>query len=153
MLQGKSRYLIRCLFNRPFRHLSERPFLFGRAVIKWGRLILLQNAVDFKEYQEKSRKTAKYPDAGHNFVYPTLGLAGEAGEVAEKIKKVIRDKGGVMDGETRELIKKELGDVLWYVSQLATELNLSLNDIAEHNIEKLYSRLERGKINGNGDNR
>jgi NTP pyrophosphatase (non-canonical NTP hydrolase) len=109
--------------------------------------------MDFKEYQEKSRKTALYPNKDNNFVYPTLGLAGEAGEVSEKIKKVIRDKGGVIDDETRELIKKELGDVLWYVSQLATELELSLDDVAEHNIEKLYSRMERNVLHGDGDNR
>lgn len=109
--------------------------------------------MDFKEYQEKSRKTALYPDKDNNFVYPTLGLAGEAGEVSEKIKKVIRDKGGVIDDETREMIKKELGDVLWYVSQLATELGLLLDDVAEHNIEKLYSRMERNVLHGDGDNR
>ena len=109
--------------------------------------------MDFKEYQEKSRKTALYPNKDNNFIYPTLGLAGEAGEVSEKIKKVIRDKGGVIDDETRESIKKELGDVLWYVSQLATELELSLDDVAEHNIEKLYSRMERNVLHGDGDNR
>src|SRR3989338_5391100 len=109
--------------------------------------------MNFEEYQKKSRKTDKYPEADNNFVYPTLGLAGESGEVAEKIKKVIRDKGGKIDDETRELIKKELGDVLWYVAQLATELGLSLDDVASHNIEKLYSRLERDKLNGSGDNR
>lgn len=109
--------------------------------------------MNFDEYQEKSRKTALYPDKDNNFVYPTLGLSGEAGEVAEKIKKVIRDKGGIIDDETREAIKKELGDVLWYVSQLATELGLSVDEIAEKNIEKLYSRMERGKLQGNGDNR
>ncbi len=107
----------------------------------------------FQEYQEKSRKTALYPNVGNNFVYPTLGLAGETGEVAEKIKKVIRDKGGVMGEETKTELKKELGDVLWYVTQIAAELNLSLDDIAALNIEKLYSRLERGKISGSGDNR
>lgn len=109
--------------------------------------------MDFDEYQKKSRKTALYPDAGNNFVYPTLGLSGEAGEVAEKIKKVIRDKNGKIDQETKDMIKKELGDVLWYVAQLATELGLTLDEVAEHNIEKLYSRLERGKIGGSGDNR
>ncbi|KKQ47065.1 MAG: hypothetical protein US66_C0020G0003 [Candidatus Moranbacteria bacterium GW2011_GWD2_37_9] len=98
--------------------------------------------MNFNEYQNKSRKTAIYPDAGSNFVYPTLGLSGEAGEVAEKIKKVIRDKNGKIDQETKEMIKKELGDVLWYVAQLATELGLTMDDIAEHNIKKLYSRLE-----------
>lgn len=109
--------------------------------------------MNFEEYQKKSRVTAKYPDAGKNYIYPTLGLAGESGEVAEKIKKVIRDKGGIVDEETKEMIKKELGDVLWYVSQIATELGLTLDDIAEHNIEKLASRMERGKLGGDGDNR
>ena len=107
----------------------------------------------FEEYQKKSRKTAVYPNAGNNFIYPTLGLSGEAGEVAEKIKKVIRDKEGVVDEEQKKEIEKELGDVLWYVSQLASELGLSLEDIAEKNIEKLYSRMDRGKLQGNGDNR
>ena len=109
--------------------------------------------MDFNEYQKKALKTAIYPDKGSNFVYPTLGLAGEAGEVAEKVKKVIRDKGGQPDQETKDMLKKELGDVLWYISQLATELNLSLDEIAEKNIEKLISRLERGKISGSGDDR
>lgn len=107
----------------------------------------------FEEYQKKSRKTAKYPDADHNFIYPTLGLVGEAGEVAEKIKKVLRDDGGEISSEKREEIKKELGDVLWYIAQVATELNLPLTEIAEYNIEKLTSRLERGMISGSGDNR
>ncbi len=107
----------------------------------------------FNEYQNDSRKTALYPNIGNNFVYPTLGLAGEAGEVAEKIKKVIRDKGGIVDEITKQEIKKELGDVLWYVSQIASELGLSLEDVASENIKKLFSRLERGKINGSGDNR
>jgi NTP pyrophosphatase (non-canonical NTP hydrolase) len=109
--------------------------------------------MDFKEYQEKSRKTAFYPNKDNNFIYPTLGLSGEAGEVAEKIKKVIRDKDGVIDDETKEMIKKELGDVLWYVAQLATELGLSLDEIAGSNIDKLYDRMERGKLKGSGDNR
>lgn len=109
--------------------------------------------MDFKEYQKKSRKTAKYPDVDSNFIYPTLGLAGEAGEVAEKIKKIIRDDGGQVLPERKKEIEKELGDVLWYLTQIATELNLELDQIAEKNIEKLYSRLERGQIGGSGDNR
>jgi NTP pyrophosphatase (non-canonical NTP hydrolase) len=109
--------------------------------------------MNFEEYQKKSRKTAIYPNAGSNFIYPTLGLSGEAGEVAEKIKKVIRDKNGIIDGETKEDVEKELGDVLWYVSQIATELELSLDDIAQINIKKLYDRLDRGKLSGSGDNR
>jgi NTP pyrophosphatase (non-canonical NTP hydrolase) len=109
--------------------------------------------MNFKEYQKKSRKTAIYPNADNNFIYPTLGLAGEAGEVAEKIKKVIRDKNGVIDDEKKKEIEKELGDVLWYVSQLASELGLSLEEVADKNIEKLYSRMDRGKLGGDGDNR
>lgn len=109
--------------------------------------------MNFEEYQKKSRKTAQYPSVGGNFVYPTLGLAGEAGEVAEKIKKVIRDDGGEVTAEKKKELEKELGDVLWYVSQIATEIGLSLEKIASGNIEKLYSRLERGKLRGSGDDR
>lgn len=109
--------------------------------------------MDFKEYQEKSRKTAIYPNKDNNFVYPTLGLSSEAGEVSSKIKKIIRDDDGVVSEEKKLEIKKELGDVLWYISQLASELGLSLDSVAEKNIEKLSSRLERGKLKGSGDNR
>jgi NTP pyrophosphatase (non-canonical NTP hydrolase) len=107
----------------------------------------------FDHYQKKSRKTAVYPNKGKNFVYPVLGLVGEAGEVAEKIKKIIRDDGGKMSKFKKDEIKKELGDVLWYTAQLATELRLSLVDVANHNLEKLLSRKKRGKIHGSGDNR
>lgn len=106
-----------------------------------------------EEYQNKSRATALYPNVGQNFVYPTLGLAGEAGEVAEKIKKIIRDKAGVASAEDKTEIKKELGDVLWYISQIASELDLSLEEVAEGNLAKLQSRHKRGKISGSGDNR
>ncbi len=107
----------------------------------------------FTEYQAKSRLTAIYPNRDNNFIYPTLGLAGEAGEVAEKIKKIIRDKNSFVSPEDQQEINKELGDVLWYVAQIATELKLSLDDVAENNIAKLASRLERNQIKGNGDNR
>lgn len=107
----------------------------------------------FEEYQKLSRETALYPDKDKNFVYPTLGLSGEAGEVAEKIKKVLRDKNGIIDQQTKEEIKKELGDVLWYCAQIATELGLSLDQVATFNIEKLFSRKDRGVLHGNGDNR
>jgi len=109
--------------------------------------------MNFNDYQIKSRKTAKYPAIGHAVIYPTLGLVNEAGEVAGKIKKVFRDKDGEINPETRDALKAELGDVLWYMAQVATELNLSLDDIAEANIAKLMDRLERGKIKGDGDNR
>jgi len=109
--------------------------------------------MDFNDYQTKSRKTAKYPAIGHAVIYPTLGLVNEAGEVAGKIKKVFRDKDGEISPETRDALKAELGDVLWYIAQVATELDLTLDEIAEYNIAKLLDRLERGKIRGDGDNR
>jgi NTP pyrophosphatase (non-canonical NTP hydrolase) len=109
--------------------------------------------MDFNEYQTKSRATAKYPAIGHAVIYPTLGLVNEAGEVAGKIKKVFRDKEGQINSEIREALKAELGDVLWYLAQVATELDLHLDEIAEHNIAKLLDRQARGKIQGDGDNR
>jgi len=109
--------------------------------------------IDFNLYQKQARKTAIYPKLGNNFVYPTLGLTSEAGEVAEKIKKVLRDKNGFIGKNTRQELKKELGDVLWYLANLATEINLSLEEIATANLKKLASRKKRGKIHGSGDNR
>lgn len=107
----------------------------------------------FNDYQNEIKKSAIYPVVGENFIYPLLGLVGETGEVAEKIKKIIRDNDGKISGEMKEEIEKELGDVLWYFSQLATELDLSLGSIAEKNIEKVKSRRERGVAHGKGDNR
>jgi NTP pyrophosphatase (non-canonical NTP hydrolase) len=109
--------------------------------------------MNFNDYQTQSRKTAKYPAIGHPVIYPTLGLTNEAGEVAGKIKKIFRDKGGVISEADRTALKGELGDVMWYLTQVCTELDLSLDDVAGYNLEKLFSRLERGKIGGDGDNR
>jgi NTP pyrophosphatase (non-canonical NTP hydrolase) len=109
--------------------------------------------MNFNSYQTKARATAKYPIIGHGVIYPTLGLTNEAGEVAGKIKKIFRDKDGVISEADKDALKAELGDVLWYIAQVATELDLSLDDIAEYNIAKLLDRLERGKIKGDGDNR
>ena len=109
--------------------------------------------MDFNEYQQKSRKTALYPAIGHPVIYPTLGLVNEAGEVAGKIKKVFRDKDGHISEDTRQALKAELGDVLWYLAQVSTELGLTLDEVAEANITKLYDRLERGRIGGDGDTR
>ena len=109
--------------------------------------------MDFKTYQKKARVTAQYPNLGSNNIYPTLGLVGEAGEVAEKVKKVIRDKNGIFDEESKKSIKKELGDVLWYLSNLCNEFGFSLDDVALQNIEKLRLRSARGKISGSGDDR
>ena len=107
----------------------------------------------FEEYQIQSRVVAKYPNLGSNYIYPALGLAGESGEVCEKIKKVIRDEQGIVSEEKKVEIAKELGDVLWYVTQLATEFGLKLEDVAQGNMQKLLSRMDRGVLNGNGDNR
>ncbi len=109
--------------------------------------------MDLFEYQSRSRATAVYPGAGENLLYPTLGLCGEAGEVAEKIKKMIRDDDGVLTDERRAALAKELGDVLWYLAQLATEAGLELDAIAEANIEKLSSRQRRNVLQGSGDDR
>ncbi len=109
--------------------------------------------MNFNDYQTRSRRTAKYPPIGHPVIYPTLGLANEAGEVAGKVKKIFRDKDGVIGPADREALKSELGDVLWYLAQVCTELDLSLDDVAGHNLEKLLDRLGRGKIGGDGDNR
>lgn len=109
--------------------------------------------MDFTEYQTKAQTTALYPNAGQNLYYPALGLGGETGEVLNKVKKVMRDHGGIVTDEYREILRKELGDVLWYVAALAGELGLNLDDIAQANLEKLFSRKERGTLGGDGDNR
>jgi len=109
--------------------------------------------MDFDDYQKKAGKTAQYPKLGEMYVYPTLGLVGEAGEVAEKIKKILRNDKGKISKEKRKDLEKELGDILWYIAQLATELKLSLGGIAKKNIEKLEDREKRGVIKSEGDNR
>lgn len=108
--------------------------------------------MDFKEYQKKARSTAIYP-ARFNIVYPALGLCGESGETSEKIKKWLRGGGEQMTQEQIDQIEKELGDVLWYVANLAEDLGLSMDSIAEKNIDKLFDRKERGVLHGSGDNR
>ena len=108
--------------------------------------------MDLSEYQRESRRTAEYPREAW-LAYPALGLAGEAGEVAEHAKKAIRGDAGKVSDERRAAMSKELGDVLWYVAQLASELDLSLDDIAKQNLEKLFSRQERGVLSGSGDDR
>lgn len=109
--------------------------------------------MNFNDYQQKSRATAQYPAIGHPVIYPALGLVNEAGEVAGKIKKIFRDKQGNIGETEREALKAELGDVLWYIAQVATELDLPLDEIAEANLAKLLDRQARGKIQGDGDNR
>lgn len=108
--------------------------------------------MDFNTYQQQAATTAVYPESA-KYIYPTLGLCGEAGEVAEKIKKVIRDNGGVFTEEKKKEIVKEVGDVLWYIAALLSDLDITMDEAATGNLEKLFSRKERGVINGNGDNR
>jgi NTP pyrophosphatase (non-canonical NTP hydrolase) len=107
--------------------------------------------MNFSEYQRRSRATAVYPDAGANLTYPALGLCGEAGEAAEKVKKAIRDDGGELTDERRAALAAELGDVLWYVAQLASEAGLDLDEVAESNLHKLLSRKQREVLQGSGD--
>jgi len=109
--------------------------------------------MDFTQYQQKAQVTALYPNVGNNIYYPALGLGGETGEVLNKIKKVMRDHDNQVSDELREILKSELGDVLWYVAALAFELKLDLNDVAQANVEKLASRRDRGVIQGSGDER
>ncbi len=109
--------------------------------------------MDFKEYQEKAWTTAIHPNAGDNYVYPTLGLVGEAGEIANKVKKIERDAGGEMSEEARQALGAELGDLLWYLAALATELKLNLGILAEENLAKLQDRKVRGVLQGSGDDR
>lgn len=103
--------------------------------------------MNFKEYQGKAVSFAIYP-ATHKVLYPTLGLCGEAGEVAEKVKKQVRD--GVFN---RHEVAKELGDVLWYLANICNDIGYNLDEIAALNIDKLSSRKGRHVIQGSGDNR
>jgi NTP pyrophosphatase (non-canonical NTP hydrolase) len=108
--------------------------------------------MDLNQYQQAARRTAIYAEH-HRVLYPALGLASEAGEVAGKIKKVLRDQGGDFSRAPFEAIKDELGDVLWYVAVLAADLGLSLDDIAAANLSKLASRMARDRLSGGGDRR
>jgi len=103
--------------------------------------------MSLNEYQKLAQKTAIYKST-HSVLYPALGLAGEAGEVANKVKKMLRD--GNFD---RQAVADEVGDVLWYVAALCRDLNVDLNDLALRNLEKLYGRKARGTLGGNGDKR
>ena len=104
----------------------------------------------FNEYHEFVKGTKKYPEK-NAIIYPALGLCGEAGEIAEKIKKWLRgDKGPEID---KQALLKELGDPLWYITSLADDLGFTLQEVVNANIEKLTSRKERGVLKGDGDDR
>jgi len=110
--------------------------------------------MNFKDYQKKATTTALYPKK-YKVIYPALGLGDEAGEVLGKIKKWLRgdDGGEKLSQERKEAIADEMGDVLWYLSALSCDLDISLDDIAKNNLKKLKSRKERGVLHGNGDKR
>jgi NTP pyrophosphatase (non-canonical NTP hydrolase) len=107
----------------------------------------MEEFYDFDEYQKKALAYAIY-DRKYRVVYPSLGLASEAGEVADKVKKWIRD--GTVD---KAAISKELGDVLWYIAVLANDLGFPLSEVAKVNLDKLDKRQKNGTIKGSGDNR
>lgn len=109
--------------------------------------------VTLEQYQEGVNWTAKFPESIPQAVYCTLGASGEMGEVSEKIKKLFRDKGGVVTPEFREAIEKEIGDVLYYLTALSGILGIRMSDVARTNQRKLVSRLVRDKIHGDGDDR
>lgn len=108
--------------------------------------------MNFDEYQQLASTTAKYPSHS-GLTYTVLGLASEAGEVAGKLKKAIRDSDGTVSPERREQLLAEVGDVLWYVAMVAMELNATLSSVAEANLDKLLDRKARGVIGGDGDTR
>ena len=113
--------------------------------------------MDFDDYQDKTKKydlfdsTTDLKEVG--FIEKVLGLTGEAGETADKIKKILRDKDGIVSNEDKDLVTKELGDVLWYLAAIARYLNIPLSEVAKGNINKLESRLQRNKLHGEGDKR
>ena len=111
--------------------------------------------MSFVEYERAAGETANYPTDTYavSRSYVVLGINGEAGEVAEKWKKILRDSDGYLAMDQQLAIKKELGDVLWYLSRCCYEFGLTLDEVAEANIEKLRSRKERGVIGGSGDDR
>lgn len=113
--------------------------------------------LSFKEYQKQSFTTAIYPERGTGswgaLAYVVLGLNGEAGEVAEKVKKIYRDHGGKIAPEKLEELEKEIGDVLWYLAGTCTELGIDLGRVAERNLDKLFDRQDREMLTGEGDDR
>ncbi len=113
--------------------------------------------MNFADYQQKALTTdlsgATHPITSTHFFNKLLGLVGETGEIAEKFKKIYRDKNGEFDAQSKAEMEKELGDVLWYLSVVCSYLDISLDAVATQNIEKLISRKTRGQLRGTGDNR
>jgi len=109
--------------------------------------------MQMNDYQQLAIRTARSKGAKDELFHLLLGLCGEAGEIAEKMKKVIRDKDSDFSGIDADDLKKELGDVLWHLSTIGDYFDITLEDIAQTNIDKLTSRQKRGVIGGSGDNR
>lgn len=114
--------------------------------------------MEFDDYQQQAHRTSLDTSYGdlqpmNRLIYPTLKLAGEAGEFAEKVGKLLRDKAGALGEEDRGALADELGDVLWYAAEVATVLDVELSEVARRNVAKLQSRAQRGVLQGSGDNR
>jgi NTP pyrophosphatase (non-canonical NTP hydrolase) len=113
--------------------------------------------MEFNEYQKECRKTDVGTSAQDcltpGWLYYSMGVSGEAGEMTEKIKKLFRDKNGIVDDEFKEHLIKEIGDQMWYQARLLDQFDIKYGDVARYNVEKLQSRMERGKIHGDGDDR
>lgn len=111
-------------------------------------------SLEINEYQKRAHETACYLGLEQgDYRYPVMGLTEEAGEVSGKFAKAVRDANGIIDGERREAIKKELGDVCWFVAEISTLLGLTLEEVMQGNLDKLASRKERGVLHGSGDDR
>ncbi|MFY9228128.1 MAG: nucleoside triphosphate pyrophosphohydrolase family protein [Candidatus Microsaccharimonas sp.] len=109
--------------------------------------------MNLNEYQKLAKRTAAPKDKKNELFHLVLGLMGESGEIAEKMKKIVRDNASDFDKLAKDDLKKELGDILWYIAILADYFDIELDEIGKKNIDKLASRLERGTISGSGDNR
>lgn len=138
------------VYGSPRTTRKEEPTNEGEAMN-----IGTASSLEFGEYQRKAADTAIYPGSGTGSAvalsYVTLGLTGEAGEIANKVKKIMRDDEGIVTDAKRLAIAAELGDVLWYLSQLARELGVSLADLADENLSKLAGRKLAGRLKGEGD--
>lgn len=112
--------------------------------------------MDFDEYQVKAAESDAFSKCGFSevgFIEKVLGLAGEAGEVTDKYKKILRDKNGIASEEDKEALVKELGDVMWYIASISRYMDVPMSEVAEKNIAKLQDRMKRGTVHGEGDNR
>ena len=135
--------------NIPIEYIDPIPYI--------DKLINESSKITFDDYQTRCSLTDVGTSAqdvlSPGWLYYVLGITGECGELMEKIKKLFRDKKGIIDDEFKEMVIKESGDILWYMGRLLSQFNISFGDVAQTNITKLMSRMERGKLHGDGDNR